>query len=152
LVIKEIFSNPFWLLPLLTGFIAQIIKFTIYSIREKRLAFSWLFSTGGMPSAHSAAVSCLSVIAGKHYGFSSPIFGITLYFSLIIMYDAAGIRRAAGEHAELLNIIVEEMIGKNKTLGKEKLKEFLGHSPLEVFVGAVLGILISLIYIKMRWV
>jgi acid phosphatase family membrane protein YuiD len=67
------------------------------------------------------------------------------------MYDAAGIRRAAGEHAELLNIIIEEM-GRNMTLGREKLKEFLGHSPFEVFVGAVLGILLSLIYIWMRWV
>lgn len=152
MVFKEIFSNPFWLLPLLTGFITQLVKFAIYSIKEKRLAFSWLFSTGGMPSSHSAAVSCLSVIAGKHYGFDSPIFGITLYFSLIIMYDAAGIRRAAGEHAELLNIIVEEMLGRNKTLSRERLKEFLGHSPLEVFVGAALGILLSLIYIRVGWV
>lgn len=151
MILKQIFSNPFWLLPLLTGFIAQLVKFALYSIKEKRLAFSWLLSTGGMPSAHSAAVSCLSIITGKRFGFDSPIFGITLYFSLIIMYDAAGIRRAAGEHAELLNIIIEEM-GRNMALGREKLKEFLGHSPLEVFVGAVLGILLSLIYIWMRWV
>lgn len=151
MVIKNVFSNLFWIIPLLTGFLAQIIKFVIYSLKERRLAFSWLFSTGGMPSAHSAGVSCLSVITGFKYGFDSPIFGIVLYFSLLVMYDAAGIRREAGEHAEILNIIVSQ-ISENKELGKQKLKEFLGHSPLEVLMGAVLGILFGIIACLGRWV
>ncbi|MEO0198367.1 MAG: divergent PAP2 family protein [candidate division WOR-3 bacterium] len=151
MAVKKIFSNLFWILPLLTGFLAQIIKFIIYSIKEKRFAFTWLFSTGGMPSAHSAGVSCLSVITGFKFGFDSPIFGIVFYFSLLVMYDAAGIRREAGEHAELLNIIVSQ-ISQNKELGKQRLKEFLGHSPLEVLMGAFLGILVGIIANLWRWV
>lgn len=151
MILREIFSNAFWLLPLLSGFIAQFIKFIIYSFKERRLSYSWLMSTGGMPSAHSAAVACLSTITGKHFGFSSPIFGITLYFSLIVMYGAAGIRREAGEHAELINKILAEF-KDNKELGRERLKEFLGHSPLEVLMGAILGIILSLIFISLGWV
>jgi hypothetical protein len=149
--LKKVFTNMYWILPLATGFFVQIVKFFIYSIKEKRVSFPWLFSTGGMPSAHSAAVSCMSVITGHHFGFDSPIFGITLYFSLVIMYDAAGIRRAAGEHAELLNIIIEEM-ERNKAAGRQKLKELLGHSPLEVIVGSFIGIMLGIVFICVGWV
>lgn len=141
---KLIFSNGFWIIPLLTGFFAQLLKFAIYSFKEKKLAYSWLFSTGGMPSAHSAGVSCLSVITGYRYGFDSPIFGIVLYLSLLVMYDAAGIRREAGEHAERLNIIIAHL-SENKELGSQKLKEFLGHSPLEVLVGALIGVIVGIL-------
>jgi len=140
--LKEIFTNRFWLIPLATGFLVQLMKFMIYSLKEKRPVLSWLFSTGGMPSAHSAAVSCLSVLTGYHFGFDSAIFGITLYFSLIVMYDAAGVRRAQGEQAEVLNVILSEL-SKDKNLKRGRLKKLLGHSPLEVLVGAIIGIVVG---------
>ena len=138
--IGYIFTNKYLIAPLLTGIFAQFIKFILYWIKYKKPDFSWLVSTGGMPSSHSAAVMCLSTITGIEQGFKSPLFGITLYFSLIIMYDATGLRRAAGEQAKILNKILDEF-GEEKTIHEERLKEFLGHTPIEVLMGAILGIL-----------
>src|SRR5262249_8797083 len=95
--------------------------------------------TGGMPSSHSASVAALSTAVGLHQGFNTPLFGVTLYFSLIVMYDAAGLRRAAGRQATLLNRLIQED-WEHRDAEAHRLMELLGHSPLEVFVGAVLGV------------
>ena len=94
--------------------------------------------TGGMPSSHAASVAALSTSVGIQNGFGSLMFGVTLYFSLVVMYDAAGLRRAAGRHAEVLNRLIEEHF-KHPQEGTQKLMELLGHTPLEVLVGAILG-------------
>jgi hypothetical protein len=96
-------------------------------------------ATGGMPSSHSASVSALTTMVGLHEGFRTTIFGITLFFSLIVMYDAAGLRRAAGRHATVLNRLIDEHF-KNPEKDTQRLIELLGHTPLEVLVGSLLGV------------
>jgi hypothetical protein len=91
-----------------------------------------------MPSSHAASVSTLSTMVGLNEGFRSTLFGVTLFFSLIVMYDAAGLRRAAGRHAMVLNRLIDEHF-KNPEEGAQKLMELLGHTPFEVLVGALLG-------------
>jgi acid phosphatase family membrane protein YuiD len=122
---------------------AQILKLIINYINHKKLDFRILFSTGGMPSSHSASVMSLSMAVGFEEGFKSNLFAICLFFSFIVMYDAAGIRRAAGKQAEILNKIIEDLYAGRKT--DEKLKELLGHTPVEVLIGAIWGIIVALI-------
>ena len=94
--------------------------------------------TGGMPSSHAASVSALTTMVGLEEGFRSTLFGVTLFFSLIVMYDAAGLRRAAGRHAMVLNRLIDEHLDPGE--GGQRLMELLGHTPLEVLVGALLGV------------
>ena len=123
---------------------AQLIKVIRGVRREKHFDFRWLSETGGMPSSHSAAVSALTTATGLYYGFGSIPFGICLLFSLIIMFDAAGVRRSVGRQAMLLNKLLEQLSRKGE-LENNQLKEILGHTPIEVFAGALLGILGTLI-------
>jgi len=97
-----------------------------------------------MPSSHSAAVASLTTVVGLYYGFGSIPFGITLVYSLIIMFDAAGVRRNVGRQAVILNRIIDQM-SKGQQVEEKRLKELLGHTPKEVFMGAFLGIILSLI-------
>lgn len=119
---------------------AQAIKIVLTLITEKRFDASRIVGTGGMPSSHSSFTMALSFSIGKYNGFDSPLFAVALIFSFVTMYDAQGIRRAAGKHAEILNDLIQEH--KMPDIGE--LKELLGHTPLEVAAGAVLGILIGL--------
>jgi len=143
-ILTEIFTNKYFLVPLVTGFLAQIFKFFLYWYINKKPDFRWLFYTGGMPSAHSASVMSLSTIVGLNRGFDSTIFGVTLYFSLIVMYDAAGLRRAAGQQARVINKMMEELKISHR-IKEERLREFLGHTPVEVLVGAIFGIITGIL-------
>lgn len=105
--------------------------------------------TGGMPSSHAASVSCLSTMIGLREGFGSSVFGATLFFSLIVMYDAAGLRRAAGRHAVVLNRLIDDHF-KNPEEGAQKLMELLGHTPFEVFIGALIGVGSAMLWVWMR--
>jgi len=98
-----------------------------------------------MPSSHSASVAALSTAVGLSEGFRSVLFGVTLYFSLVVMYDAAGLRRAAGRQAMVLNRLIDEHF-RHPEVGAQKLMELLGHTPLEVLVGAVLGVTSALLW------
>ncbi len=100
---------------------------------------------GGMPSSHSAVAMCLSVMIGKAEGFNSPIFALSLIFAMVVMYDAAGIRRAAGKQAHMLNEIVNTP-GLSSLQVQEKLVEVLGHTPIQVLVGAIIGIIVGIIF------
>ncbi|MGH7724605.1 MAG: divergent PAP2 family protein [Candidatus Eiseniibacteriota bacterium] len=123
---------------LLTSIAVQLYKgFTAWAW-ERRLNFRRFVETGGMPSSHSAAVAALSTTVGIEEGVVTSLFGVTVFFSLIVMYDAAGLRRAAGRQATLLNQIVAEH--ENRALREKKLFELLGHTPLEVLVGALIGV------------
>ncbi len=133
-----ILTNKFLWGPLLVSFTAQFIKFLATLIKYKKVDLRKFVEMGGFPSAHSASVSSLTVLVGLSEGFSSPLFGVTAFFSLIVMYDAAGIRRAAGEQAKILNAIIEELFSGHP-ISKNKLKELLGHTPFEVITGAILG-------------
>lgn len=101
--------------------------------------------TGGMPSSHSAAVAALTTAVGIQEGFTSALFGVTLYFSLIVMYDAAGLRRAAGRQATVLNRLIERHF-QHPENDTQKLMELLGHTPFEVFIGASLGVFSALLW------
>ena len=123
---------------------AQILKVLIDYWRTKKIDRSLFFGTGGMPSSHSAFVVALAASIGTAEGLHSPLFAIALVFALIVMYDAAGVRRAAGKQAEVINMIMESLENIGIT-PDEKLKELLGHSPIEVVAGALWGILTTAI-------
>jgi uncharacterized protein len=120
--------------------LAQLTKILLGVLREKRFNFRWLVSTGGMPSTHSAAVAALCTFVAFYSGVPSIEFAISLAFSLIIMFDAAGVRRNVGKQAFVLNQIVDDIYEKGE-VEETRLKELLGHTPVEVFVGATIGIL-----------
>ena len=130
--------------PILARTIAQITKVAYMSWRQRRLNLRVLAEMGGMPSSHSAIVMGLTTGIGRIDGLSSPAFAIALIFSFVVMYDAAGVRRAAGRQAAILNRLVEDMVAM-RGIREERLRELLGHTPVEVLVGAALGILVGLI-------
>lgn len=123
-------------------FIAQVIKILLTYYSSKKLDLTRLTGSGGMPSSHTAFVMALSTSIGKMYGWDSAIFAVSLCFTLVVMYDAAGVRRAAGNQAKILNRIIEDL-AHNKPITDEKLKELIGHTPKEVVVGAILGIAVA---------
>lgn len=124
--------------------IAQFIKVLLGVFREKRFNFRWFVGTGGMPSSHAAGVSALSTSVGVSYGFDSAIFAVTLVFTLIVLFDSQGVRFSTGKMAGVLNKMLDDIYWK-KRLDDKQLKEFLGHTPIEVFAGIALGIMVSLL-------
>ena len=128
---------------LLCGFLVQLSKVLTFLLREKKINVRRFVETGGMPSSHAASVCALSTCVGLREGIGSVLFQVVLLFSLIVMYDAAGLRRAAGRQATLLNRILHEHI-QLPGPPHERLRELLGHTPIEVLVGAVIGVLFSL--------
>ena len=134
-----------FLIPLLCGIIAQILKVLLTYVRLRRIDFRRFIEPGGMPSAHAAAVAGLTTSVGFSAGFDSPLFWVTLFFSLVVMYEAAGVRRAAGNQAEVLNRIIDDVYSERK-IPQEHLRELLGHTPFEVLVGALMGIGIAQVF------
>lgn len=146
--IRELFSNYILNVALLSWFSAQVIKTLLNFIKTGKFNPERMIGAGGMPSAHSASVCGLTIAIAKTSGFASPMFAIAFLFSAVVMYDAMGVRRAAGDQAKVINMIVR----KNKSditsytpKHKNQLKEFLGHTPAEVLGGAILGIVIALL-------
>ncbi len=123
--------------------LAQVLKFIIFTIKTRKINFKIFTTTGGMPSAHSAFVMGLSTSVGLIRGFDSVIFAVAFASALIVMYDAAGLRRAAGKTAASLNKIMEDFYEHNVEAIGPKLKELLGHTPTEVLVGGLFGIFIA---------
>lgn len=137
---QEILQNtPLWA-AIIAWAAAQGIKIILTLLVDKKFDASRIVGTGGMPSSHSSFTMALSFSIGKYHGFDSPLFAIALIFSFVTMYDAQGIRRAAGKQAEILNMLIL----KHKIPDVDELKELLGHTPLEVAAGALLGIVIGL--------
>ena len=128
----------------LANFSAQVLKTIHYSIINGRMHLSMLVNTGGMPSSHSASVTAMTTSIGLIKGFDSVVFALAFCLSAVVMYDSAGVRRAAGKQAELLNVMVEELLSEEHKFSKSKLKELLGHTPVEVLAGAIFGILVSI--------
>lgn len=127
-------------------FIAQFIKVFTYLFTHKKINFKIFTTTGGMPSSHTAGVIGLSTSVALIEGLDSMLFAVSIGFSLVIMQDAAGLRRAAGKTAATLNRLVDEFVQKNQEVKPYAvLKELLGHTPLEVFCGMILGIAVSLV-------
>lgn len=128
---------------LLAAFTAQVIKFVFFTLTSKKINFKIFTTTGGMPSSHSAGVMGLSTAVGLIRGFSSVDFAIAFGFAMIVMYDAAGLRRAAGKTAACLNKMMDDFYKHDLQAVVPKLKELLGHTPFEVVVGAIYGIIFA---------
>ncbi len=137
--------NKYIIIPVLTWFFIQLFKLVYDLVTTKKFNFKRILGAGGMPSSHSAVVVSVATMIGKDIGVDTPMFALALLFSLIVMYDAAGVRRAAGKQARLLNKIVQTP-GLSGLEVQEKLVEVLGHTPVQVFVGALIGIIVGLVF------
>lgn len=141
----QVLTNRYLVVPVCAMFFAQLLKVVYYSARGKKFDFMVFFSSGRMPSSHSAFVCSLATLVGLRSGFDSPLFAVVTVFSFITMYDAAGVRLQAGKQAQLLNKILDSLVEKHPVKAAH-LKEFLGHTPFEVYVGAVIGIIIGILF------
>ena len=140
-----IFQNKYLYIPILTWFFIQLFKVIYDLVTTKKFNFKRILGAGGMPSSHSAVVMALTTMVGKDLGFNSPYFAMSAIFAFVVMYDAAGVRRAAGKQAKLLNKIIDTP-GLSGMQVQEKLVEVLGHTPTQVLVGAVIGIIVGIIF------
>ncbi len=140
----EIFQNKVLQCVVVAWFVAQFSKPFIQYLRTREWAWSWFFSAGGMPSTHSAIITAATIAIGILMGFDSPEFALSIAISMIVLYDAAGVRRQAGEHARVINAIIDDL-AHGHPLKEENLKELLGHTPGEVIIGVLVGITVTLI-------
>ena len=138
-------QNKYIYIPVLLWFGIQLFKLIYDLVTTKKFNFKRIMGAGGMPSSHSAFVCSLATTIGITEGVSSPLFAMAVALSAIVMYDAAGVRRAAGKQAKILNQIIESE-GENINV-QEKLIELLGHTPLEVYVGALVGIVMAFLFV-----
>jgi acid phosphatase family membrane protein YuiD len=145
-------SNKILLAAFVAWLLAQGCKVLLAFFLGRKLSIWMVMESGGFPSSHSALVSAMAIQVGQIVGWETPLFAVALIFAFIVMYDAAGVRRAAGEHAYLINEMIDKLdmshIRKDKKKAleeKERLKELIGHTPFEVFGGAVLGLLVALV-------
>ncbi len=143
--ILDIFSNRILITAILSWFIAQTIKVIHTLIKNRKVDFTRMFGSGGMPSSHAAFTVSLAMAIGLDTGFTGFAFALAAAFSIVVMYDATGVRRSAGEQAAILNKIVEQFGKETLEDTGKKLKELLGHTPVQVFAGALLGIFIAII-------
>ncbi|KAF3787522.1 putative membrane protein [Nymphaea thermarum] len=141
-VLATLAANPTFVSGLFSWAVAQSMKFLLHFCVERKWNFQVLVSSGGMPSSHTALCTALTTSVALCHGISDSLFPVCLGFSLIVMYDATGVRRHAGMQAEVLNMIVEDLF-KGHPCSERKLKELLGHTPSQVIAGAFLGMLIS---------
>jgi acid phosphatase family membrane protein YuiD len=139
-----IFQNKYVTVPALTWFIAQMFKLVFTLFKYKEFDFMRLFGTGGMPSSHTGYVVALCTVIGKSAGVDSMVFGLSFAFAIIVMSDAAGVRQAAGKQAKLLNSLMSTHFPGEAF--NEQLKELIGHKPLEVLIGAILGLIMGIIF------
>ncbi len=141
----DILNNQVLLVAIIACLVAQLCKLVVELTKNRKFNLRSLVTTGGMPSAHSAFVAALASGVGQKMGWSSPEFAIAAIFAVIVMYDAAGVRQAAGKQARILNQIIDELFSEGKDFNEDRLKELLGHTPFQVIVGLLLGIAISYI-------
>lgn len=145
--VYHILNNQILLVALIACIVAQASKLIVYFAQHQKINFRILVETGGMPSSHSALVAALATGVGQTIGWESTEFAIATIFAGIVMYDAAGVRQAAGKQARLLNQIVDELF-QEQEFNEDRLKELLGHTPFQVIVGFILGVAISLVFVR----
>lgn len=148
-MMRELVQNQVLIAALLGWFIAQTLKLPIHYLRYKRWSWALWFSAGGMPSSHSSLITATTLACGLYEGFDSPVFALAFAVSMVILYDAAGVRRQAGIHAQRINALIEEFFSGHP-ISQERLKEVLGHTPREVLAGMGLGIAIAVV-LKLIW-
>ena len=142
--LQKAITNKYLYVPLIVWFCIQTFKVIYDLVKTKKFNFKRIMGAGGMPSSHSAVVVSLATLVGKYEGVDTAIFAVSVIFAFIVMYDAAGVRRAAGKQAKLLNRIIETP-GLSSLEVQERLVEVLGHTPVQVIVGATIGLIVGLI-------
>jgi len=142
--LADLLTNHHLITALVAMIIAQVLKLFFDYWRTKSWKRALLFSTGGMPSSHSALAVSVMMSIGFHEGFGTPIFAISAVLAMVVMHDAAGIRRAAGKQAEAINFLSSKLEDQGIKLDKQ-LKELLGHHPIEVMAGALLGLCVAIV-------
>ena len=145
--ILELITNPFLITAILAWFVAQVMKTIIYAVLNKKIRLERMVGDGGMPSGHSATVSSLATLSLLLYGPGSYEFAISTLLAIIVCHDAMGVRRESGKHAVVLNemIRIYEKIFSEEELTEVELKEFVGHTPLQVVAGVAVGIISALL-------
>ena len=143
--VSEITQYKYIYIPFLVWFSIQSFKLIYDLIKTKKFNFKRIMGAGGMPSSHSAVVTAMATLIGKDEGVNTPIFALSILLACVVMYDACGVRRAAGKQATLLNKLIETP-GLTGVEVSEKLVEVLGHTPVQVFVGAFIGLVVGLIF------
>jgi uncharacterized protein len=138
----ELITNRILIASLMAWMLAQFLKVPIQYLTHKTFDWAMWFNTGGMPSSHSALVSAVMLSTGLYAGFNTPAFAIALALMMVVVYDAAGVRRQAGMHAERINMIINELFS-GQPISEESLKEVLGHTPVEVIGGVFLGLVVA---------
>ena len=136
-------GNLILFLPVVAWAVAQILRVVVVLLQKHRLDFRTILSSGGMPSSHPAFVCACAAATGNLYGWSSALFAIAAVLAIVVMYDASHVRKAAGEQAKILNYMMEHWTEMKPELFGKELKELLGHTPIQVFAGAVLGVAIG---------
>jgi len=143
-IFTQIFKNKIFMTTLSAWIIAQAIKVTFGVMRQRRFDFRWFVGTGGMPSSHAAGASCLATAIGLECGFDSVYFALAALFALVVMFDAQGVRYASGKQARILNKVMEDIYWQGR-IQEHRLRELVGHTPIEVIVGFLLGVTIALV-------
>jgi hypothetical protein len=143
--IGDILQNRVLIVALVACLLAQSLKLVFELIIHRKINIRVLVETGGMPSSHSALVTALACCVGQTLGWASPAFAVTSVFAVIVMYDAAGVRQAAGKQAKILNQIIDELFREKPEFNEDRLKELLGHTPIQVIVGSLLGFAVSFV-------
>jgi acid phosphatase family membrane protein YuiD len=145
-VILQIIGNRIIQTGAIAWVLSQIIKTVIHLILNKKIVWERLVGDGGMPSSHSATVTSVAVATGFTAGWDSPVFAVAVFLAIIVMHDARGVRRETGKQAVVINNMLEffEKMGAGDMTPEQTLKEFVGHSPLQVAVGAVLGFVVAI--------
>lgn len=144
--LSDLLYNRVFMAAVCGWFVAQVLKTAIHMWFNRKFVAERLVGSGGMPSSHSATVCALAAAAGIEYGGGSFQFAIAAVFAIVVMYDAMGVRRETGIQAKVLNEMMEMFLKMGKEMSVEdKLKEFVGHTPLQVLIGALLGILVAVI-------
>ncbi|WP_373540627.1 divergent PAP2 family protein [Chamaesiphon sp.] len=144
--IVQILDNRILIVAIAACTIAQVLKLIIDVISNGKFSVKVLTTTGGMPSAHSALVTALAAGVGESLGWKSAEFAIATILAVVVMYDAAGVRQAAGKQARILNQMIDELFSDDHKFNEEKLKELLGHTPVQVIAGSVLGIAVNWLF------
>ena len=149
--IEQILANHILLASVASWGVSQICKIITNLVIERKFDIKRLFGDGGMPSGHSATVTCLAVMSGHIAGFDSIMFAIAMILAIVVMHDATGVRREAGKHAvsikELADAVNKSFLGESESIRTENLKVLVGHTPLQVVFGALVGIIIAILYI-----
>jgi len=144
MILSTLLDNKVLIAVLIAWLLAQILKIPTEYLRSRRWMWAMLFAAGGMPSSHSALLVSGTLAIGLYHGFDNPLFGLAVAITMIVTHDAAGVRRQAGMHAERINLLFEELL-RGHMWDEEELKEVIGHTPLEVIGGILLGLLVAVV-------